>query len=142
MFPLRPSFAIIAQFEIFGVDIDKTALIFGHVFFGEDGLNRAFRLAGATVNALIGVDVEHGFAFAVDGMDAIDGANLLALGFVKMPNAFGAAIWVNFVNTVALINCLVWAFGLTDVTVNTFVSDNQCHSVLIYGQGSGCLMPC
>ena len=76
MFPLRPFFAIIAQFEIFGVDIDKTALIFGHVFFGEDGLNRAFRLAGATVNALIGVDVEHGFAFAVDGMDAIDRANL------------------------------------------------------------------
>jgi len=42
----------------------------GHVVFVEDRLNRAYRLAGAAVDALVGVDVEHPPAF----VDAVDWA--------------------------------------------------------------------
>jgi len=41
-----------------------------HVVFVEDRLNRAYRLAGAAVDALVGVDVEHPAAF----VDAVDWA--------------------------------------------------------------------
>ncbi|MFT6476323.1 MAG: hypothetical protein ACJA1T_001140 [Zhongshania aliphaticivorans] len=56
--------------------------------------------------------------------NAIHRTNLLALGFVKMANAFGAAIGIYLVNAVALINGFVGALRLTHVTVNAFLSNN------------------
>ena len=46
--------------------------LLGHVVLVEDRLDRADRLAGAAVDALVGVDVEHPLAL----VDAVDGALL------------------------------------------------------------------
>jgi len=43
--------------KIISVDLDKVLLIFGHIFFRENGFYWADRAASTTVNALIGIDV-------------------------------------------------------------------------------------
>src|SRR5450830_215659 len=43
-----------------------------HVFLWEDGAHRALRLAGAAVDALVGLDVQHLLVF----VEAVDGADL------------------------------------------------------------------
>lgn len=40
------------------VQFDELLLVFRHLVFGEDGVHRADRFAGSTVDALIGADEE------------------------------------------------------------------------------------
>ena len=54
-------------------------------------------------------------------------ANLHALRFVKMADAFGAFFWVNLVDFLAQINRFVRAFGLAHVAVDALVGDQQGH---------------
>jgi len=62
------------------VDLGVFLLTVRHIVLGEDGRDRADRLAGAAVDALIGVDVELAvYVFVV--VDAVDGTDLDA-GFV------------------------------------------------------------
>ena len=59
------------------VDLDELLLVVGDVVLGEDGGHRAGRLAGAAVDALIRVDVEHLVDTLVE-VDAVDGAHVHA----------------------------------------------------------------
>ena len=45
------------QTEVFVIDVDEVAPLFGNVVLGEYGDNRAYRLACRAVNALVGMDV-------------------------------------------------------------------------------------
>jgi hypothetical protein len=54
-------------------------------------------------------------------------ADLHALRLVKMANAFGAFVGVDFVNLFAHINRLVRAFGLTHIAVDAFISNPERH---------------
>src|SRR5688500_14474912 len=56
--------------EVVGVDLDVLHLVVGDRVLGKDGGHRAFGLAGAAVDALVGIDEEH--RVVVRGMDAID----------------------------------------------------------------------
>ena len=48
-----------------------------------------------------------------------------------MPDAFSAKIWINDIKVQTLRNCLVGTFGLTDITVNTFLCDFKCQIALL-----------
>jgi hypothetical protein len=50
------------------VDVVELGLVGGDVVLVVDGLDRAHRLAGAAVDALVGVDVQHPVAL----VDAVD----------------------------------------------------------------------
>ena len=54
------------------VDLDERLPLVGHRVLGEDRLDRALGLAGAAVDALLGIDHEH----AVGLVDAVDGADV------------------------------------------------------------------
>jgi len=56
--------------EEVGVDLGVSAPLVGQILFGVDGLDRAHRFAGAAVDALVGLDVEHSYAL----VDAVDRA--------------------------------------------------------------------
>jgi hypothetical protein len=47
----------------FGVERDELALVCGHIVFGENRLDRAFRNARVAANALFGIDIEHLISF-------------------------------------------------------------------------------
>lgn len=53
---------------------------------------------------------------------------------------------VNFIDLVALINRIVWTLWFADITIYTFVSDYQCHVLLIKlvrcCASSGCVLDC
>ena len=68
---------------------------------------------------------QRGFAFYKLRIhrDARHRADLYALRFVKVANAFGAFVGVNLVDFFAHVNSLVRAFGLAHVAVDAFVSD-------------------
>ena len=55
--------------------------------------------------------------------DAVYGADLLALGFIVVSDALGAQVWVDFVDFFALRNGVIGAFGLADIAVDAFVSN-------------------
>ena len=71
-------------------------------------------------------------AFYVLGIDRNAGhrADLHALGFVKMPHAFGAFAGVDLIDLFTQIDGLVGALGFADITVDAFVGDHQCHGAL------------
>ena len=54
-----------------------------------------------------------------------DGANDLALRFVKMPDAFGAFVGVNHVNVWPHADGLIRAFRLAYVAIDAFVGDDE-----------------
>ena len=56
--------------------------------------------------------------------DAINWANLLTLGLIKMSDAFSAAARVYLVNIQALVNGLVGAFWFADITIDAFIGDH------------------
>ncbi len=56
--------------------------------------------------------------------NAIDWAYLTALRGIKMPNALGAFIGIDFINLNAHINRIVWAFWFTDIAINAFVCNH------------------
>jgi hypothetical protein len=67
-------------FPIVVIDLDEILPFFGYFFFREYGCDGAGRLAGAAVDALVGIDVElRGLCktgFVLSRMDAINRANL------------------------------------------------------------------
>ena len=64
-----------------------------------------------------------GFGVFFVYQDAVYGADLLALGFVIVSDALGAQVWVDFIDFFALRNGVIGAFGLTDIAVDAFVSN-------------------
>ena len=54
-------------------------------------------------------------------------ADLHALRFIKMADAFGAFFGVNLVDFFAEVNRFVRAFGLAHVAVDALVGDQQGH---------------
>ena len=64
-----------------------------------------------------------GFGVFFVYQDAVYGADLLALGFVIVSDALGAQVWVDFVDFFALRNGVIGAFGLADIAVDAFVSN-------------------
>jgi len=63
--------------------------------------------------------------FLVPGIlgDTFHGADFHALWFVKMTHAFGTQHWVDLVYFDALVDRLVWTFGLAYVAVDAFFGD-------------------
>ena len=59
--------------------------------------------------------------------DAVDGADLLALGFVVMSDALGAEVWIDFVDFLALRDGIVGAFRFADVAVDTLIGNEERH---------------
>lgn len=46
-----------------------------------------------------------------------------------MPDTFGAVIGINLIDDFTLGNGSVWAFGFTDITIDTFVGDQKGHNL-------------
>ena len=73
-----------AFLEVVGVDRDVALPLLGHFVEREDRLDRARRHAGAAVDALVGIDVQHlrglECRFVLAGMDAIDRTDVHARG--------------------------------------------------------------
>mgnify|MGYP000619164765 CR=1 FL=1 len=59
--------------------------------------------------------------------DAIDRTHLDALWRLKVSDTLGAARRIDLVNTIAHKYCIVGAFGLTHVAVDTFIGDDERH---------------
>ena len=64
-----------------------------------------------------------GFGVFFVYQDAVYGADLLTLGFVIVSDALGAQVWVDFIDFFALRNGVIGAFGLADIAVDAFVSN-------------------
>src|SRR5579884_3192175 len=62
-----------STFEVVGVDLDELLVLAGYLILGEDGVHGAFRLAGAAVDALVGVDKI--LVVLVGAIDTIDRAD-------------------------------------------------------------------
>jgi hypothetical protein len=60
-------------------------LVLGHIFFGVDGIHRAFGDAHRAVNALVWVNRQKIGAFA----EAVNGANVDAIGVLALDAGFG-----------------------------------------------------
>ena len=73
------------QFLQLGVELDEGELVAGQVFFGKDGVGRAFGHAHRAVDALIGVDDEEVRPFA----EGIDRAHVDAVGVLAADAGFG-----------------------------------------------------
>ena len=44
-----------------------------------------------------------------------------------MADTFGPFLWLNQVDFVSHANRIIWAFGLADIAIDAFVSDEQSH---------------
>src|SRR2546430_6316598 len=77
--PVRPPGRVWAL-ERFAVDLDVVLEICGHVLLGKDRSHRALRLAGAAIDALIGMD-EQLVRTLVDAVDRtyIDAGSVLCV---------------------------------------------------------------
>jgi hypothetical protein len=53
--------------------------------------------------------------------------HLNALGLIKVPHAFGAFMRINLVDFLSKIDRLIRAFRLTDIAVDAFIGNDQCH---------------
>jgi len=73
--------------KVIGVDLDEVLLVCGHLILGVDGVDRALRLAGAAVDALVRVDVV--LLILVGRVDAIDGSHGHAAGILEPDARFG-----------------------------------------------------
>jgi hypothetical protein len=62
--------------------------------------------------------------------NALDGADLDTLRRVEMADAFGALRRIDFVKLDALVNGLIGALGLADITVDAFFGNFQCQEWL------------
>jgi hypothetical protein len=69
-----------ALLEVIGIDRRKMLPLLGNIVFGEDGLDRARRLASSAINAFIRVYVEHfgrlEIRLVLSRVDAIDRTNI------------------------------------------------------------------
>jgi hypothetical protein len=54
--------------------------------------------------------------------------DLDTLGLIKMPHAFCAFGWINFIDIGPQIDRLVRALGLAHIAVDAFIGDHQCHA--------------
>jgi hypothetical protein len=103
--------------------------LFWHIFIAEDGLDRASRLARATINTLLRVDVEmfdsFKLSFIFTRMDAINRANVYTSG------VFGSN--TRFSND---IDCHAFSFSLTSIckcgsTLNQLQAQNNSHKGML-----------
>jgi len=76
LFVLAPLFGRIFQFKVLGIDLGESTPLFWEIVFGKDGFYRAFWFAGATINALIRIDIEYRLSFTVRWMNAINRTDL------------------------------------------------------------------
>src|SRR5919205_1192772 len=76
--------ARLLPYKVISVDLDEVLLVWRHLILSVDGVDRALRLAGAAVDALVGIDVV--LLVLVGRVDAIDGAHGHAAGILE-PNA-------------------------------------------------------
>ena len=70
-------------------------------------------------------------------LDAGNRAYHHALGGVEVSYAFGAQGRFDLVNLLTLINCVVWAFRLADVTIDAFTRYTKSHRELRNDRSSG-----
>ena len=56
-------------------------------------------------------------------------AQQCAAGFIIVPNALGAQRRINLVYELAHVDRIVWASGLTNVTIDALIGDDQCQLV-------------
>jgi|GEM_PF-3144439 len=68
-----------------GIDLDEVHLIFGKIFFGVNGFDRAFGYADGAVNALVGIDDQEVGA----NMETVDGTDVDAIGITASDTSFG-----------------------------------------------------
>src|SRR3989338_31652 len=68
-----------------GVELDESNLVGRQIFFGKDGVGRAFGDADGAVDAFIGVDDKHVRAFA----EAVHGAHVHTIGVLALDAVFG-----------------------------------------------------
>jgi len=59
--------------------------------------------------------------------DTVDRADLDTLGLVIVADALGAEIGIDLIDLVTLVDGTIGALGLTYITVDAFVSNNQSH---------------
>lgn len=75
--------------KVVGVDLDVLLPFVGDFAFLENGIDRALWHTGGTIDAFVGVDVEHlaiRFVVSVRRMDTVDGADFYA-GSIAGPDA-------------------------------------------------------
>src|SRR5262249_52894327 len=87
------SYSVELAAEVVSIDLNVLLPLFGHIFVAEDGLDRASRLARATVNAFVGIDVElldaFKLGFILTRMYAIHRANVHTSGVLGSNTGFG-----------------------------------------------------
>jgi hypothetical protein len=54
---------------------------------------------------------------------AIDRTDGDALWFIEVAYAFGAQVWINFIDHFTLINCFVGTCWFADIAIDTFFGD-------------------
>lgn len=59
--------------------------------------------------------------------NAVDRAHRLALRNIKVPHAFGATLWIDFIDHWPFVNGFIRADGLADIAIDALVGDFQCH---------------
>jgi hypothetical protein len=63
-------------------------------------------------------------------LDALDRTHHHTLWLVKVADAFGAQVGIDLVDLLAHVNSQIGALRLTNVAVNAFFSNVQCHSAV------------
>jgi len=53
--------------------------------------------------------------------NTVDGAHLDTLRSIVMTDTFRAFVWVNLINFLTLVNCLIRTFGFTNIAVDAFI---------------------
>ena len=73
------------------------------------------------------------FTFSMSWIDnnALDRTDFDALRNLEVSNTFGAVIWFDFVNFFSLVDGIIWALGLTNIAIDAFVCDDQCHKMCL-----------
>lgn len=70
-----------------------------------------------------------GFDMVGVNRDAINRTDLDTLGSLEMAYTFRAPLPVNLINDFALINRIIGALRLTDITIDALVSDEKSHGI-------------
>jgi hypothetical protein len=56
--------------------------------------------------------------------DTVNRAYLLALWFIVVPYAFGAEVWINHIDLVALADGTIRALRFANVAIDTFIGND------------------
>jgi hypothetical protein len=89
------------------IGLDVLLILLGNIFFGEDGVHRAFGDTGATIDAGVRIDViQRPFFFGDAGDDALDGAHIdtSAVTDTDFGNYMGHNVFLLFVSIPIIVN--------------------------------------